>query len=146
MTTLGLEVLDHIPAGCTVLPVTDDDSAPHTRCGEFAIVNVADREPAAGGLFVIRYSAGTPRERCAFVELLPPRNHESQSGDFVGWRYGPLTKRERVPNDPSGYRMTRMVDGPLLAEELREKLVGRVIGIGGTRFVAPAIPRAQHRP
>jgi hypothetical protein len=35
----ALTMFDHIPAGCILQPVANDDSAPHIRAGEFAVID-----------------------------------------------------------------------------------------------------------
>jgi hypothetical protein len=44
----ALEQMKHFPAGCVLFPVMDDDSDPHLRRGETAIVDITDREPQHG--------------------------------------------------------------------------------------------------
>jgi len=119
----ALKVFDKLPPGCWLLAVPNDDSHPHLRCAEFAVVDTNDREPARGELFVIRYNGGTPRERLAIVMLFA-RECQYSSSKFTGWWSGSLCERQRLPDGtPSRY-----VDGPLLVDAMRER---RVIGVWG---------------
>jgi hypothetical protein len=55
MTIRALTMYDHVPAGCILQPVTDGDSAPHLRAGEFAIVDTTDTEPQHGEVYLVRF-------------------------------------------------------------------------------------------
>src|ERR1700719_3914213 len=56
----ALTLFDHVPEGCILQPVTDDDSAPHLRVGEFAIVDTTDTEPQHGEVYLVRVNKRTP--------------------------------------------------------------------------------------
>ena len=53
----ALTMYDHVPGGCILQQVTDDDSAPHLRAGEFAIVDTTDTWPPQHGSLCAAISA-----------------------------------------------------------------------------------------
>jgi hypothetical protein len=113
-------------------PVGDNDSAPHLRAGEFAIVDLGDREPEHGALFVIEYSAGTPRARRTIVEILRRQHTAPGRKPFIGWWSGPLVRARSVAEVHAEIREGRIsacVDDPLLVDDMREARRGRVIGV-----------------
>ena len=54
----ALTMFDHVPTGCILQPVTNDDSAPHIRAGEFAVIDTADTAPQNGEVYLIRWLNG----------------------------------------------------------------------------------------
>jgi hypothetical protein len=117
----ALEQMTHIPAGCALFPVMDDDSDPHLRWGEIAIVDTADREPQHGEVYVIQWSSG---RRC-ITQLIGPGFSGFSPPEKDHWWTGALTHREYVP----GHGELRMIDGPRSKASVRKDLIGRVIGI-----------------
>ncbi|MDP1026289.1 hypothetical protein Q5H91_03620 [Sphingomonas sp. KR1UV-12] len=137
-------VYDEAPAGCIPFLVTNDDTAPHLRPGDVALVDTTDRVPA-DDLFVVRNG-----DRACLREL------QSRHIEFVersgkprpgrGWF---VTRYNRPRNEAawreaweSGRPIVGLSDGPYaedgpLAGVLPSKLVGRVVGILVTRFAEP---------
>ena len=86
----ALMVYDHVPAGCTLQLVGDEESAPHLRPGEFAVVDTEDTEPQNGELYLIRWMSGGTSIVQAFC--LPGFN--SDIGDYIGWWTRSLRRRD----------------------------------------------------
>lgn len=122
----ALELMRSAPSGCALHPVTDDDTEPHLHCGEFAVVDLADREPVVGELYVFEqddHLAPQGRRRrlvqvCRFGSAVLA---DGTPALFVG----PCARNKRLP----GYGAIRMVDGAFDAAGLRSQLVGRVVGV-----------------
>lgn len=121
----ALPIYSVIPALCIGYVVTDNRTEPHIRFGEIAVIDTQDREPLAGELFLIRYNH--PLHASGILKLVqiirkttPPFGDEKSP--FWAAPYAPQS-------DVPGYGKLRMIDGPYDAKYLREKLVGRVIGI-----------------
>jgi len=132
----ALTVFDQIPAGCRLQPVTNDDSDPHLRVGEFAVVDTTDTEPQNGEVYLIRWNSGCTDIVQAFCQ----QHYNNEIGDFTGWwtrclrvlfyddeleKARKLTSAGGITEIPRGC----LVDGPRLIETFRETLIGRVIGI-----------------
>jgi hypothetical protein len=117
----ALEVITQVPEGCMLFPVMDDNSDPHLRRGEIAVVDTADREPQHGEVYVIQWSSG---HRC-ITQLVGPGFTGFSPAEKDHWWTGPLTRRESVP----GHGDLRMIDGPRSKEAMRKALVGRVVGL-----------------
>ena len=108
----ALEIFDHLPPGCRLELVGDDDNAPHLRRGEYAVIDPADRRPVAGELHLIDWS--TSRS----ISLLMFRVHKGIDGkDFTGAWFEPLAK---VPVTS---------EGPFRLDRLGRYLAGRVVGV-----------------
>lgn len=126
----ALTMYDHVPGGCILQQVTDDDSAPHLRAGEFAIVDTADTEPQHGEVYVVRCHRPTrwqkPPEEVFYIQqvmvrhrLWPGRDGET----FISFEMQCLNFE---PYDEAVQIISpRTMAWPVLKEDL----IGRVIGI-----------------
>jgi hypothetical protein len=108
--------------------IPDKASSPHLRPGEFAVVDLSDRMPQHGELFLIQSSSG---ERVRYIQQSTRTwTTISQSGipekvwwlrDLAGWR------QEGI--DGSGIPIfSGMSDGPMKKKGLKKKIAGRIIG------------------
>lgn len=140
----ALMLLPTLPPGHMTFRVEDDAFYPHLRRGEFAVVDLADHEPADGELFLISY--GTPYTECGLTFAIC---RMSASAWFQGPDGAYLLKPApgRVPatlwmaahwippHDPQDYaaalRSGRVSasEGPFTAESVAKKLVGRIVGV-----------------
>ena len=118
----ALQVMAQIPEGCTLFPVMDDNSDPHLRLGEIAVVDTTDREPQHGEVYVIQWSSG---RRCITQLIGPGFAGFVSSAKKDHWWTGALTYRQSVP----GHGEVRMIDGPRSKSGIRKALIGRVVGI-----------------
>jgi hypothetical protein len=120
----ALETYTSLPAGCVLHPVTDEDTEPHARLGEFVVVDTNDRQPIVGELYVIeRNSPLSPAgiQRAVVQVVLSGRLEDGSPALHVG----PYVRNQHIP----GLGAVRMLDGAYRPEGLRRQLVGRVIGI-----------------
>ncbi|MBN8998868.1 MAG: hypothetical protein J0H54_05580 [Rhizobiales bacterium] len=106
-----------IPAGHLTVLVRDRRFWPHLHQGEFAVVDMSDREPEHRELFVIAYSDS--RLQCGHVYEVCETVLRDRDG-LWSMRHGHGTCTE----------------GPIELRYLREKLVGRIVG-----FYVPALSR-----
>ena len=123
----ALEQFDAVPAGCTGMIVTSSRFAPHLRPGEIAVVDLSDKEPVSGELFVIginnRFGEREPRivQTIGRVEAIVDKG---KVVDCLCWWDRFKFKR---PGE-----MT-ISDGPMLTEDWRDqRCIGRIAG-----FMAP---------
>jgi hypothetical protein len=118
----ALTIFESLPPGHNTLLIADDASAPHLKVGEYAVIDMTDREPQAGELFVIQYDSGDRRRHIVQIRSTPS-----------GW----------WASDLAGYRQTDeklygipvfagMSDGPYTPSLLKKKLLGRVVGYAET--------------
>lgn len=126
-------VYDRLPAGHIAHTMLSTEVMPHIRPGERAVIDLSQREPVGGDLFLIEYQSGPVDRRRHVVETY---YHEKMGG----WVVGPLERRRIVtlagapdPDIPA----VRWVDGPYRPGCLAEKLVGRVVGILTPTFEEP---------
>lgn len=147
----ALPTLPALPPDCMTFQVPDDAFHPHLRRGEFVVIDLADRQPAHGELFLQRFEDW--RIEGGFCHCLvkatasagfygrPQGWPECQPGISFAPAVGfePVTVWHLVywlpPADPAEYRAAlregwaRLADGPFRTEPLARKLVGRVIGL-----------------
>jgi hypothetical protein len=122
-------MFDHVPGGCILQPVTDDDSAPHLRAGEFAIVDTTDTEPQHGEVYLVQFS------RRKSIQQLLARSHTYEGRSFIGFwtsclNFEPYVEAAvRTPGQISCISHRSMADGPRTADVIQKSLIGRVIGI-----------------
>jgi len=119
----ALMMLHTLPRGCVGVSVFDDDGEPHLKKGEVAVVDPEDREPANGELFLIRWEGG----REAFVSV-----KEREGCWMIGAPGHPWARAGKPRPMDQAVRLAQRfgaVDGPIRPDYLREKLVGRVMGI-----------------
>lgn len=140
----ALMMFPTIPPGHMTFLVPDDRFHPHLRRGEFAVVDLADHQPAQRELFLISYSS--PNTECGLVfELYQMRartEFRRPDGAYVvrpqeGAEPGvlwtachwipPADPRDREAALRSGRIGTS--EGPFTTEHAAEKLVGRVVGV-----------------
>ena len=131
----ALTMFDHVPAGCILQPVTNDDSAPHIRAGEFAVIDTADTAPQHGEVYLIRWLNG----QTSVMQLISRPFNNPEKGTLIGWwtrclNFEPyddaLAKaRRRSPGAIPVISRRSYVDGPRLADVIRQSLIGRVIGV-----------------
>lgn len=115
----ALMVLPAIPPGHMTFPVTDDTFMPHLRPGELAVIDMSDRQPENGELFLIGYAAtyltgpGIKHRLCQTLQ----RARSAKEAEPTFWfaRHG--------------MRRGCYGDGDFTTDYLSEKLVGRVVGI-----------------
>ncbi len=123
---------DRLPANCIAFPITNEDSIPHLRPGDVAVVDPSQRDPVERELFVIEYGR-THRPSRHVVELWTHVQHCLARGEFVGWWSGAYARRQLNRRAAAVASHFDMIDGPLVGEEgiayLKEMLIGRVIGV-----------------
>lgn len=144
----ALPLYDVAPHGCGAVLVPDDRFAPHLQAGELAVVDPEDNEPIAGEIYLI--TVASPLEpdgvKLKLVQLWTQRlrfgSHTADGQvvpdheDSTGWwmRFGlkrPAVLRafhtmEAAAAAPSSMALS---DGPMREEGVRQKIVGRVVGI-----------------
>jgi hypothetical protein len=117
-----------------VHPIGNDDSAPHLRAGEFAIIDTADTGPQFGEVYLVRWSNGSTSIR----QLISRPFKSPDRGELIGWwtrclnfeKYdAALEKARRAPGTIPHISHRSGIDGPRLADVIQQSLVGRVIGI-----------------
>ena len=134
--TRALTVFDSIPAGCILLPVSDESCDPHLRVGEFALIDTQDREPQHGELYVIGNKNIYDEMRYRICQVRAKTERDVRSRRWQAWYYGPLVPAafpakgywtlEAAALQPLRLGLT---EGPMLLTGTRQKISGRVIGI-----------------
>lgn len=133
--TNGIQIFGCVPDGCILHLQNDGRHAPHLRGGEWAVVDTEDREVEFGDLYLIqqnsgpviwqvnlepdwlRQSRGQPERPCV---VLQPLNRPDSWAEI---------EETIAVTPPFGMLPLYMSDGPLFAEHLRERVIGKVIGI-----------------
>lgn len=118
-------VLPRLPEGCLSFIVPDDRAEPHLHAGDIAIVDPDDREPDHGDLFLIQFNGG----RQQVVEI---RRHPRLAG-FWSPHWGMTIQTL----DGRHMKVVGWSDGPYSTDHMREKLIGRVVGILQPAFDGP---------
>jgi hypothetical protein len=124
----ALTLIDQLSQGCMTFHVPDAASSPHLRPGEYAVVDLSDRNPQHGELFLIQSSGG---ERKRYIQQSTRTWMAiSSSGlpektwwlcDLAGWR------QEGKSGDGIPI-FSGMSDGPFKKKGLKKKIAGRIIG------------------
>lgn len=132
----ALTVFDNIPAACFLQAVTDDSCDPHLRVGEFALVDTKDREPQHGELYVMGHRNVCDELRCSIHQVRTTIERDIRYRKWQAWWYGPLVpaafpSKGHATMDAALQHPLRMVltEGPMLLTGIRQKIVGRVVGI-----------------
>lgn len=126
---LGLQVFGFIPPGCIGYLVDDDSCDPILREGDFAVIDVINRQPVDGTLSLIQWERGG-REIVETVLRHDVRRHGSTSGTWWTGVYNRPRGRDEVQEAFKAGRVVSCMDGPYGdVEHLLEKLIGRVIGV-----------------
>jgi hypothetical protein len=140
----ALTVFEALPPGCLGQLIPTDKFAPHLKRGEIAVIDTEDREPIQGEIYLVRIMSSRQPEgfRRTFVQIT------SRTFNFVtshvphvvtpglGWmmhfqmiKHRPrrLTREEVLAGLRDG--SIGMCDGPLNTDYMREKIIGRVVGV-----------------
>lgn len=121
-----IEVFDHIPLGCKLELLNSTAHDPYYRLGEFAVVDLTDREFADGEVFLIKYPISGRRD-VRQVEMRPYRN---SGGAYDGIYLHPMQRCTILPDgDLDWSKPIHLSDGPLTPIYWPEYVMGRVIGI-----------------
>ncbi|HMO30411.1 hypothetical protein [Enterovirga sp.] len=143
----ALCVYERPPIDCGAARVPDDAFAPHLKAGEMAVIDPEDRGPVAGELFLVKIMSPLEPDgiRLRLVQLrpkllrmgtiLPDGRAVPDAEDSVGWwmhfslirHHGRLSREEVIAELRAG-RMS-LCDGPLQPLDMRQKIVGRVVGV-----------------
>ena len=144
----ALMVFPTLPPGHMTFLVPDDRFAPHLRPGKFAVVDLSDRQPERGELFLISYIS--PRDPSGFAYHLCQMHSRPmflRPDGMLSRESSPGAIPETVwtaahwlpPSEPAEYaRLVRerrlgSCEGPFSTEHVAEKLVGRVVGVWGPK-------------
>jgi hypothetical protein len=121
-------MLDHVPGGCILQPVTGDDSAPHLRAGEFAIVDTTDTEPQHGEVYLVRWP--NPVKEVFYIQQVFARSHTYDGRSFIGFwasclNFEPYVEAaQRTPG-----QMPIISHRSMAVPVLQQDLIGRIVGI-----------------
>jgi hypothetical protein len=113
-------MFDHVPDGCILQLVADDDSAPHLRAGEFAIVDTVDTDPQHGEVYLVHWASG----RTSIQQVIVRRH---RLGDEMSTGYWTRCLNFE-PYSGAAPSHRSMMDGPRAADAIKTALIGRVIG------------------
>lgn len=115
----ALDVYGATPAGCIVHMARDDKDAPHIRAGEWVVVDPSDRDPVRGELFLIEWNGGSRNVMQAVTRRYGHiwNGHGEHFHDVDRWNLKSI-----------GHSLS-LCEGPLDEKHLREKIVGRILGL-----------------
>ena len=111
-------VSDWLPIGHEVVEITTEDVAPHLHSGDFAIVDPSDREPAHDELFIVQWNSG---------RRAPVIIRQMENGGATHWKACMWNTFSSA--DSSLSRRVMWFDGPYELEGMRQKIIGRIVGI-----------------
>ncbi len=133
---MAFPIYERIPRGCVSWPVMGDRHAPHLQDRDQALVDATDREIVWGEVYLVnqgvnavlwevcnenekqRRQRDQPERPCAWLRPLNrPRTWEE------------VQRIIAETGGPDRLCPLHMSDGPILLDALRERIVGRVIGL-----------------
>lgn len=121
-------IYPRLPDGCIPFELTDDSCEPLMHRGECLVIDVRDREPAEGELFLIQWFGGRQ-------EVIEPvlRENRGRSNWYVWSHNRPRSADETCAWLEQG-RAGALPDGPYAADappetHLRQKIIGKIVGI-----------------
>jgi hypothetical protein len=140
----ALTMFESLPPGHVTFWVRDNTCAPHLRENEYAVVDTTDREPVHGELFIVQWQSGERRR--AIVQARAGReriaaNAEPESIWWLGQGLVPPLNTEQIDAAVNAAAKRGTIaciggrsDGLYLAADLRQKLIGRVVGVALTQL------------
>jgi len=116
-----------LPAQCLPFTAHDASCAPLVEAGECLAIDVTDREPVAGALYLRRFNpSGRKSSELAIVEAVRFRSRLHPAGLwFVG---SPMRARDVPAGLRQGERRL-FCDGPFTDAIFSDRIVGRVVAI-----------------
>jgi hypothetical protein len=126
----AFEIIDNVKPGHTLFQQDDDYHHPHLRAGEFAVVDLSDREFQNGELYLVEWN----EQSRGLYQVTQRALGGSNQGDGI-W-FGPLCKMKTLPDGSLDRNQTwHMSEGPLEPKHLPKYLRGRVVGVlAGTQI------------
>jgi hypothetical protein len=124
----ALTLIDKLSPGWMTFRIPDKASSPHLRPGEFAVVDLSNRNPQHGELFLIQSTYG---ERKRYIQQSTRTwTTISSSGMFEKvWWLCDLAGCRQEGTDLSGIPIfSGLSDGPMKKRGLKKKIAGRIIG------------------
>jgi hypothetical protein len=127
----ALTQLKKLPPNGGSFAVLNDGSEPHLRKGEYAIVDLSDRELQHGELYLVQWNSGTrgiKQARSAMLNVTGPG-----AADSLVWFVADLCgfRKTRETAEYCGQQVpifAGLSDGPYETEDLKSKLLGRIVG------------------
>ncbi len=132
---MAFPIYERIPPGCVPWPVMGDRHAPHLQDRDQALVDATDREIVWGEVYLVDQGVNAVLwEVCNETEK--QRQRRDQPEQPCAW-LRPLNRPrsweevQRIINETPPGRLCplHMSDGPIFLDALRERIVGRVIGL-----------------
>ncbi|QHD65757.1 hypothetical protein GS397_00840 [Sphingobium yanoikuyae] len=122
-------VYDEPPAGCIVFENVRASVGCHVHTGEYVVIDPSDSDPMHGELFLIQWSTGA--QELAETRLREGRYGVGPNGESELCSLWWIEVTQRMVGLLSGRASgpTRWGDGPYREQHVREKLIGRVVGI-----------------
>jgi hypothetical protein len=124
----AFEMFKRVPDGCELFRTDDNALSPHLRAGEYAVVDMINRNYQFGEVFLCRWECG-----CQVLRQVKKRQYFEDAAKTIA-REGVWFLAMVQPNFMSDGRLDPrgplfLSDGPLDPVHLHKKLVGRVIGV-----------------
>lgn len=146
----ALTIFEAVPTDCGGIEVPSNDFVPHLKKGEIAVIDPDDNEPMAGEIYAVAIPSPLAPDGLAvrFVQLWCRRDRMAERGldgrwimdaeDAIGWwmRFGlarPPVIRAFHSMEAAEEELSSVVlsDGPMRADGIRSRIIGRVIGVVG---------------
>jgi hypothetical protein len=124
----AFDIFDHVPANHRLHLMPDTRLEPHIHEGEFAVIDLTDREIIFGECYSVMQSKGP----VIWQILVPPPFYGPQGERPAGY-LAPLNHPTADLNPSRSYGHLHLSDGPRYLDILEREIVGRVVGI----FQAP---------
>lgn len=134
----ALTVYDRVPDEWSKIHSVDDDRfAPHLKRGEWALVDPFDREPISGELYIVKINdtfapCGFTRQLVQLRQRAPDERYTPGGGWMLHFsiirHYGRRLTTDEIFQKLRTGEMA-MCDGPLNERGIREKILGRVVGV-----------------
>lgn len=142
-TSRALPLFHRLEHNLKTFRVDENGSEPHIRSGEYAVIDINDRDPAHDELFVIQYDSGERRRHVvhvtsSFANITAPGAADTLVywvGDLAGFRQVSRSDLGGIPV------FAGLSDGPYTSEHLKRKLIGRVVGVAKSslgNLIAPS--------
>jgi hypothetical protein len=123
----ALTYFETLPPHHKTFYVGDDNSAPHLKPGEFAVIDETDRNVQHGELYLIQWNSGN--RSIVQVTSRHMRLKASAAPELTWWVCELRGFRQVASGGAGGVPLfSGMSDGPYNTAHLKTKTVGRIVG------------------
>lgn len=124
----ALPMLGRPPAKCRLYLISDTRNAPFLRPGEYAVIDLEDRDYRVGDLYLVGYL--NRRGECVYaISQVAEAPYGTSEGERTGSWLLPMNRPKDRAEAIGPRAEIHLADGPTSREHVGQLIVGSVVGV-----------------